>query len=162
MKIRKRYLALALFLFVGLASFTFANPTENAKTAEKKEKNSYTEALETVEKLEKEPTIENVKTAREEILAAEDANVEQVNVLQTRVDVAEDSIDVANLVSELEKLVEKKESYEEAKEKYPRVESKVNNLTDGNIKEIRLLKKEFKDKLQVVYTNIYNVHKNIK
>ena len=128
MKIRKRYLALALFLFVGLASFTFANPTENAKTAEKKEKNSYTEALETVEKLEKEPTIENVKTAREEILAAEDANVEQVNVLQTRVDVAEDSIDVANLVSELEKLVEKKESYEEAKEKYPRVESKVNNL----------------------------------
>ena len=135
MKIRKRYLALALFLFVGLASFTFANPTENAKTAEKKEKNSYTEALETVEKLEKEPTIENVKTAREEILAAEDANVEQVNVLQTRVDVAEDSIDVANLVSELEKLVEKKESYEEAKEKYPRVESKVNNLTDGNVKE---------------------------
>ena len=135
MKIRKRYLALALFLFVGLASFTFANPTENAKTSEKKEKNSYTEALETVEKLEKEPTIENVKTAREEILAAEDANVEQVNVLQTRVDVAEDSIDVANLVSELEKLVEKKESYEEAKEKYPRVESKVNNLTDGNIKE---------------------------
>ena len=135
MKIRKRYLALALFLFVGLASFTFANPTENAKTSEKKEKNSYTEALETVEKLEKEPTIENVKTAREEILAAEDANVEQVNVLQTRVDVAEDSIDVANLVSELEKLVEKKESYEEAKEKYPRVESKVNNLTDGNVKE---------------------------
>ena len=135
MKIRKRYLALALFLFVGLASFTFANPTENAKTAEKKEKNSYTEALETVEKLEKEPTIENVKTAREEILAAEDANVEQVNVLQTRVDVAEDSIDVANLVSELEKLVEKKESYKEAKEKYPRVESKVNNLTDGNVKE---------------------------
>ena len=135
MKIRKRYLALALFLFVGLASFTFANPAANAKTAEKKEKNSYTEALETVEKLEKEPTIENVKTAREEILAAEDANVEQVNVLQTRVDVAEDSIDVANLVSELEKLVEKKESYEEAKEKYPRVESKVNNLTDGNVKE---------------------------
>ena len=135
MKIRKRYLALALFLFVGLASFTFANPTENAKTSEKKEKNSYTEALETVEKLEKEPTIENVKTAREEILAAEDANVEQVNVLQTRVDVAEDSIDVANLVSELEKLVEKKESYEEAKEKYPRVESKVNNLTDGSVKE---------------------------
>ena len=135
MKIRKRYLALALFLFVGLASFTFANPAENAKTAEKKEKNSYTEALETVEKLEKEPTIENVKTAREEILAAEDANVEQVNVLQTRVDVVEDSIDVANLVSELEKLVEKKESYEEAKEKYPRVESKVNNLTDGNVKE---------------------------
>ena len=135
MKIRKRYLALALFLFVGLASFTFANPTENAKTAEKKEKNSYTEALENVEKLEKEPTIENVKTAREEILAAEDANVEQVNVLQTRVDVAEDSIDVANLVSELEKLVEKKESYKEAKEKYPRVESKVNNLTDGNVKE---------------------------
>ena len=135
MKIRKRYLALALFLFVGLASFTFANPTENAKTAEKKEKNSYTEALETVEKLEKEPTIENVKTAREEILAAEDATVEQVNVLQTRVDVVEDSIDVANLVSELEKLVEKKESYEEAKEKYPRVESKVNNLTDGNVKE---------------------------
>ena len=135
MKIRKRYLALALFLFVGLASFTFANPAENAKTAEKKEKNSYTEALETVEKLEKEPTIENVNTAREEILAAEDATVEQVNVLQTRVDVVEDSIDVANLVSELEKLVEKKESYEEAKEKYPRVESKVNNLTDGNIKE---------------------------
>ena len=135
MKIRKRYLALALFLFVGLASFTFANPAENAKTAEKKEKNSYTEALETVEKLEKEPTIENVNTAREEILAAEDATVEQVNVLQTRVDVAEDSIDVANLVSELEKLVEKKESYEEAKEKYPRVESKVNNLTDGNVKE---------------------------
>ena len=135
MKIRKRYLALALFLFVGLASFTFANPTENAKTSEKKEKNSYTEALETVEKLEKEPTIENVKTAREEILAAEDATVEQVNVLQTRVDVAEDSIDVANLVSELEKLVEKKERYEEAKEKYPRVESKVNNLTDGNVKE---------------------------
>ena len=135
MKIRKRYLALALFLFVGLASFTFANPAENAKTTIKKEKNSYTEALETVEKLEKEPTIENVKTAREEILAAEDANVEQVNVLQTRVDVVEDSIDVANLVSELEKLVEKKESYEEAKEKYPRVESKVNNLTDGNVKE---------------------------
>ena len=135
MKIRKRYLALALFLFVGLASFTFANPAENAKTTIKKEKNSYTEALETVEKLEKEPTIENVNTAREEILAAEDANVEQVNVLQTRVDVAEDSIDVANLVSELEKLVEKKESYKEAKEKYPRVESKVNNLTDGNVKE---------------------------
>ena len=135
MKIRKRYLALALFLFVGLASFTFANPAENAKTAEKKEKNSYTEALETVEKLEKEPTIENVNTAREEILAAENATVEQVNVLQTRVDVVEDSIDVANLVSELEKLIEKKESYEEAKEKYPRVESKVNNLTDGNVKE---------------------------
>ena len=135
MKIRKRYLALALFLFVGLASFTFANPAENAKTTIKKEKNSYTEALETVEKLEKEPTIEKVKTAREEILAAEDATVKQVNVLQTRVDVAEDSIDVANLVSELEKLVEKKESYEEAKEKYPRVESKVNNLTDGNVKE---------------------------
>ena len=147
MQIKKRYFVVALALLLGLTTVTFANPQEemdSKKTAkgiservinDRKENNSYSEALEAVEVAEENPTVETVETARNEIRNADDATEEQVENLQQRVDVVEETIDVAALVKEVETLAEVKETRETAKEKYTNAEKEVNKLAEGEVKD---------------------------
>ena len=146
MQIKKRYFVVALALLLGLTTVTFANPLEkmdSKKTAkgiservinDRKENNSYSEALEAVEVAEENPTVETVETARNEIRNADDATEEQVQNLEQRVNVAEETIDVAALVKEVETLAEVKETRETAKEKYTNAETEVNKLEEGEVK----------------------------
>ena len=152
---KKRYLVIALFLILGLTTFTFANPKEELSsqkksssesekiTSDKKENKSYADAIEAVEEAEANPTEANVVTARNEITTANDATPAQVQELQTRITVVEESIDVAALVTEVETLAEVEETREEAREKYQTAETEVNKLTDGDVKtnlQTRLVK----------------------
>ena len=144
---KKRYLVVALFLLIGLTTFSFAAPKEALKekktikgTSEKiandkKVNNSYTDALEAVEEAEENPTLETVETARIEIQRADDATVQQREELENRIEEVVESIDVAALVTELEKLVSVKETIPTAETKYPNAETEVEKMDEGEVKD---------------------------
>ena len=144
---KKRYLVVALFLLIGLTTFSFAAPKEELKekktikgTSEKiandkKVNNSYTDALEAVEEAEENPTLETVETARIEIQRADDATVQQREELENRIEEVEESIDVAALVTELETLVSVKETIPTAETKYPNAETEVEKMDEGEVKD---------------------------
>ena len=144
---KKRYLVVALFLLIGLTTFSFAAPKEELKekktisgtsekvTNDKKVNNSYTDALEAVEEAEENPTLETVETARTEVQRADDATVQQREELQNRIEVVEESIDVAALVTELETLVTVKETIPTAEDKYPAVETALDEMDEGDVKD---------------------------
>ena len=144
---KKRYLVVALFLLIGLTTFSFAAPKEELKekktikgTSEKiandkKVNNSYTDALEAVEEAEENPTLETVETARIEIQRADDATVQQREELENRIEEVVESIDVAALVTELETLVSVKETIPTAETKYPNAETEVEKMDEGEVKD---------------------------
>lgn len=144
---KKRYIVVALFLLIGLTTFSFAAPKEELKekktikgTSEKiandkKVNNSYTDALEAVEEAEENPTLETVETARIEIQRADDATVQQREELENRIEEVVEYIDVAALVTELETLVSVKETIPTAETKYPNAETEVEKMDEGEVKD---------------------------
>ncbi len=108
---KKRYLVIALFLILGLTTFTFANPKENLSsqkksssksekiTSAKKENKSYADAIEAVKEAEAKPIEANVVTARNEITTANDATPKQVQELQNRINVVEEGATVGKIIT---------------------------------------------------------------
>lgn len=140
---KKRYIAVVLFLLVGLPTFVFANPSDDAeqeslsKTVSNSvlERHSYSEAVKAVDEAVKNLTVDTVETARNEINNATDATEEQIHNLQQRVIDVEETIDVVALVKEVETLADKVETRELAKEKYNNAIIEVNKLDEGEVKE---------------------------
>ena len=177
---KKRYLALVLFLLLGLITFSFANPDDQLepvegnvkKVSEQKEEkrvqSKFEEAKELVEKAEQNPTPEIIAEA-EEIL--EEAQQEQPELVQeedlvNRLNNTEPAIDAAALINAVEKMIDeatKKDDVSAAKTYFDNnnVATVTNNLEDGTVKEnlnirVAYLVKVFADETAPVITGIEN------
>ena len=155
---KKRYLALILFVLIGLVTFSFANPEEelepieettsnvseapNKKEEEKKETTilqPLEQAEEAVEQAEENPTqqtIQNAITIIERVIEEEPIRESLIQ----RVEVAEEAIDVAALVQTVENMVKTATKHEDidASETYfdnNNVEEEAQNMTEGPAKD---------------------------
>ena len=155
---KKRYLALILFVLIGLVTFSFANPEEelepveettsnvseapNKKEEEKKETTilqPLEQAEEAVEQAEENPTqqtIQNAITIIERVIEEEPIRESLIQ----RVEVAEEAIDVAALVQTVENMVKTATKHEDidASETYfdnNNVEEEAQNMTEGPTKD---------------------------
>lgn len=148
MKGKKKYLALVIFLFVGMLTYTFANQKEELKTTNNTTSNfidhSKTELRKTeadlaVEKAEEEPTQETIENALAVIETTENNQNIRQNLNQ-RVQIAETAIDVAELVTNVENMITNavtKEDIEKIKDYYTEnnIEQEVNNMNNSNVKD---------------------------
>ena len=134
---KKRYLALILFIIIGLVTFSFANPEEQLEPvgeAVKKVDDSTelneekTEAEKAVEEAELLPSIETVEEATT-IIEQTVTQTQNKQNLVNRVQQAEKAIDASELVSTVEKMVE------EAKNKEDITASK-QYFTNNNVEEV--------------------------
>ena len=117
---KKRYLALVLFLLLGLITFSFANPDDQLEPVEgnvkkvseqkdeKKVQTKFEKAEELVKQAEQNPTEEIIAEAEEAIEEAEQEEPELVEEedLVNRLNNTEPAIDAAALISAVEKMID--------------------------------------------------------
>lgn len=130
-----------------MITYTFANPNEELEEkktssnfidySEEKEVNSLAEKI--VEKVEQQPTEENITEAITVIEETVTQEVTRQNLNQ-RVEEAKEAIDVAALVTKVETMIndsKEKADITESKNFYitNNVEQEANNMDEGNVKE---------------------------
>ena len=177
---KKRYLALVLFLLLGLITFSFANPDDQLEPVEgnvkkvseqkdeKKVQTKFEKAEELVEQAEQNPTEEIIAEAEEAIEEAEQEEPELVEEedLVNRLNNTEPAIDAAALISAVEKMIDeasKKDDVVAAKTYFDnnKVATVTDTLEDGTVKEnleerVAYLVKVFADTTNPVITGIEN------
>lgn len=179
---KKKYFALVLFLLLGMITYTFANPNEELEEkktssnfvdySEEKEVNSLAEKI--VEKVEQQPTEENITEALTVIEETVTQEVTRQNLNQ-RVEEAKEAIDVAALVTKVETMIndsKEKADITESKNFYitNNVEQEANNMDEGNVKEnikkrINYINEVFNDSANPEITGIENgavTNENVK
>lgn len=177
---KKRYLALVLFLLLGLITFSFANPDDQLEPVEgnvkkvseqkdeKKVQTKFEKAEELVEQAEQNPTEEIIAEAEEAIEEAEQEEPELVEEedLVNRLNNTEPAIDAAALISAVEKMIDeasKKDDVVAAKTYFDNnnVATVTDTLEDGTVKQnleerVAYLVKVFADTTNPVITGIEN------
>ena len=177
---KKRYLALVLFLLLGLITFSFANPDDQLEPVEgnvkkvseqkdeKKVQTKFEKAEELVEQAEQNPTEEIIAEAEEAIEEAEQEEPELVEEedLVNRLNNTEPAIDAAALIRAVEKMIDeanKKDDVVAAKTYFDnnKVATVTDTLEDGTVKEnleerVAYLVKVFADTTNPVITGIEN------
>ena len=145
---KKRYLALILFLIIGLVTFSFASPNDELEPVEgnvkkvtdnSNNKVEKTEAEKAVEEAELRPSEETVEEA-EEIIEESVTNTQVRQELTQRLEVVEEAIDASELVATVERMVEESEDKDDilASEIYFNdndVEVITGNMDPGDVKD---------------------------
>lgn len=165
-----------------MITYTFANPNEELEEkktssnfidySEEKEVNSLAEKI--VEKVEQQPTEENITEAITVIEETVTQEVTRQNLNQ-RVEEAKEAIDVAALVTKVETMIndsKEKADITESKNFYitNNVEQEANNMDEGNVKEnikkrINYINEVFNDSANPEITGIENgavTNENVK
>ena len=142
---KKRYLALILFIVIGLIGFTFANPNEELEPVDSNvkkvtENKPEKEAEKAVEKAELRPSAETVEEAEEIIEESVTLNPVVRQELTERLEVVEEAIDASELVATVERMVEESEDKDDilASEIYFNdndVEVITGNMDPGDVKD---------------------------
>ena len=142
---KKRYLALILFIVIGLIGFTFANPNEELEPVDSNvkkvtENKPEKEAEKAVEKAELRPSTETVEEAEEIIEESVTLNPVVRQELTERLEVVEEAIDASELVATVERMVEESEDKDDilASEIYFNdndVEVITGNMDPGDVKD---------------------------
>lgn len=159
---KKRYLALILFIIIGLVTFSFANPEDQLEpvgdavkkvddsTELKEEK---TEAEKAVDEAELLPSIETVEDAMT-IIQNTVTDVPKKETLVNRVEEAKKAIDTSELVATVEKMVEEATNKDDitASENYF-IQNNIENLT-GNM-EPGAVKDNLEERIEYLNT-IFN------
>ena len=145
---KKRYLALILFLIIGLVTFSFANPNDELEPVEENVKKvsdnsnnevEQTEAEKAVEQAELRPSEETVEEA-EEIIEESVTNTQVRQELTQRLEVVEEAIDASELIATVERMVEESENRDDilASEYYfdtNDIEKITGNMDPGDVKD---------------------------
>jgi len=142
---KKRYLALILFIVIGLIGFTFANPNEELEPVESNvkkvaENKPEKEAEKAVEKAELRPSTETVEEAEEIIEESVTLNPVVRQELTERLEVVEEAIDASELVATVERMVEESENKDDilASEYYfdlNDIERITGNMNPGDVRD---------------------------
>ena len=145
---KKRYLALILFIIIGLVTFSFANPEDQLEpvgdavkkvddsTELKEEKTEAEQAVEEAELLPSIETVEEATTIIQNTVTSQPVKDKLVN----RVEEAKKAIDTSELVATVEKMVEEAQNKDDiyASEVYftqNNVEQLTGNMEPGTVKE---------------------------
>ena len=145
---KKRYLALILFIIIGLVTFSFANPEDQLEpvgdavkkvddsTELKEEKTEAEKAVEEAELLPSIETVEEATTIIQNTVTSQPVKDKLVN----RVEEAKKAIDTSELVATVEKMVEEAKNKDDinASEVYftqNNIEQLTGNMEPGTVKE---------------------------